>query len=96
MRDALLTLNDPAGVPVGSGAYELARAISLIGRELPINYQGASGPCDFTYPTGPHAGGDVPMSEILYWRIENGVFSYKEIHDCRQTSTNCPTRTIPP
>ena len=96
VRDALQTLNDPAGIPVGTGPYELARAIALIRREQPINYQGASGPCDFTDPAGAGSGGDVGMSEILYWRIENGEFSYKELHDCRQTSSNCPVQPLSP
>jgi hypothetical protein len=96
VRDALLTLNDPAGMAVGAGADELARAVSLIRQEQPINYQGASGPCDFTGPAGLHSGGDVATGEFVYWRIENGAFSYKELHDCRQTTTNCPTLVIAP
>jgi ABC-type branched-subunit amino acid transport system substrate-binding protein len=96
VRDALLTLDDPAGIPVGTGPYELARAIALIRREQPINYQGASGSCDFTDAAGAGSGGDVGMSEILYWRIENGEFSYKELYDCRQTASNCPMQPLSP
>jgi ABC-type branched-subunit amino acid transport system substrate-binding protein len=96
VRDALLDLNHPEGTPVGTGPDELIRAIELIRRDQPINYQGASGSCDFTGPDAVRSGGDVGMSELLYWRIENGEFSYKEIYDCRQTTSNCPARVISP
>ena len=66
IRDAMRTLNDPAGEKINSGAAGIKRAIELIHQGKPINYQGASG------FDGWDAAGDVPSGFIEIWKYAGG------------------------
>ena len=66
IRTALRAVANPPGTVVGPGQF--AQAIALIQAGEDINYEGASGPCDFD------VNGDVnpPMAE---WQLESGQFT---------------------
>ncbi len=96
VRDALLTLNQPGGIPIATGPGELASAVELIMSGEAIDYHGASGRCDLTAPSASDSGGNVGPAEAVYWRMENGQFSYKEVYDCRQSADNCPITVLGP
>ena len=66
IRTALRAVANPPGTIVGPGQF--AQAIALIQAGQDINYEGASGPCDFD------ANGDVdpPMAE---WQLASGQFT---------------------
>jgi ABC-type branched-subunit amino acid transport system substrate-binding protein len=66
IRDAMRTLNDPAGEKVTSGAAGIKKALDLIREGKPINYQGASG------FSGWDDNGDVPSGFIEIWKYEGG------------------------
>ena len=65
IRAALRAVANPPGTVVGPGQF--AQAIALIQAGEDINYEGASGPCDFD------ANGDVdpPMAE---WQLQGGQY----------------------
>ena len=65
IRDALRSVANPPGEPVGPGYDEIKRALSLIAQGKQINYEGASGDVDFD------DNGDV-VSPIEIWQIEEG------------------------
>ncbi len=62
IRDAMRTLNDPAGEKVSSGGAGIQRALELIRPGKPINYQGASG------FSGWDKNGDLPSGFIEIWK----------------------------
>jgi branched-chain amino acid transport system substrate-binding protein len=62
IRDAMRTLNDPAGEKVTSGGAGIQRALELIRSGKPINYQGASG------FSGWDKNGDLPSGFIQIWK----------------------------
>ncbi|MGD0764910.1 MAG: ABC transporter substrate-binding protein [Dehalococcoidia bacterium] len=66
IRDAMRTLNDPAGTKVVSGADGIKQAMDLIHQGKAINYQGASG------FSGWDANGDVPSGFIQIWQYKGG------------------------
>jgi ABC-type branched-subunit amino acid transport system substrate-binding protein len=66
IRDAMRTLNDPAGEKVTSGAAGIKQALDLIHQGKPINYQGASG------FSGWDKNGDVPSGYIQTWKYSGG------------------------
>jgi hypothetical protein len=100
VRDALKTLNDPAGAAVGAGVTSLTDALNRISQGEAINYDGASGPCDFDSPspgtatTPPTAGGNV-LAKAAYWKIIDKQYVDQQVYDC--TQPGCPlTQGIPP
>jgi hypothetical protein len=82
VRDALRQLNDPEGEIVRPGAAEFARAIELLSAGKRINYQGASGPCDFDAQ-------QVVRQRLVHWRLQGGRFEELELYDCVQRD-DCP------
>jgi len=66
LRTALRSVANPPGTVVGPGQF--AQAIALIQAGQEINYEGASGPCDFD----PNGDVDPPMEE---WQLESGAFT---------------------
>ena len=66
IRDAMRTLNDPAGTKVVSGADGIKQAMDLIHQGKAINYQGASG------FAGWDKNGDVPSGFIQIWQYKGG------------------------
>ena len=81
-RDALTTLNDPAGMVIRTGAAELKKGIEAIVAGTAINYEGASGTVDFD------SVGNVKNLAVL-WQIEGGQFVEKQTFDC-VASADCP------
>jgi branched-chain amino acid transport system substrate-binding protein len=66
IRDAMRTLNDPAGEKVTSGGAGIERALQLIRTGKPVNYQGASG------FSGWDKNGDLPSGFIEIWKYQGG------------------------
>jgi hypothetical protein len=83
IRDAMLTLNDVNGVVIRVGPDEFAKAAKLIAKGTPINYEGASGPCDFDdYGRA--------TNRIAHWRVDKGEAQDVAIYDCVSDSATCP------
>ncbi|XXX72387.1 hypothetical protein WMF30_32545 [Sorangium sp. So ce134] len=81
IRDALSEINAPSGAAVRPGEDGFAEAISRIAQGEPINYEGASGSCDFDRQ------GDVLM-KVAHWTTERRSFRDLAIFDCVQPT--CP------
>ncbi|WP_437806299.1 hypothetical protein [Sorangium sp. So ce1078] len=81
IRDALMKINEPSGEVVRPGEDGFAAAISLIAQGRPIDYEGASGGCDFD------AEGDVLM-KVAHWTIEQRSFRDLAVFDC--VKPTCP------
>ena len=74
VRDALKTLNDPMGTLIRPGSSEFAKAAKAIANGEPINYEGASGPCDFDeYGRA--------LNRISHWRANNQIVSTLAVYD---------------
>jgi ABC-type branched-subunit amino acid transport system substrate-binding protein len=82
IRDAMAQVNAPGGEIVRPGPEELARAVALIAEGKPINYQGASGTCDFDQNR-------TAVGKIVRWKVENRQFADYEQYDCANGS-DCP------
>ena len=82
VRDALRQINDPRGVPVYAGQDGFAEAAKLIADGKAINYEGASGPCDFD------ENGDV-VAQLARFRVEKQQFVDAELYDCL-SGPSCP------
>jgi hypothetical protein len=82
LRDALGRINVRGGEPVFAGIEGMARAVRLIQEGRPINYAGASGPCDFD------ANGDI-VAQLVRFRVENQAFVEVERFDCLENQ-DCP------
>jgi ABC-type branched-subunit amino acid transport system substrate-binding protein len=85
IRDSMRAINDPAGEPVEAGVTGFARAVRLIREGRAVNYQGASGPCDFD------AHGDV-VAQLARFRVHSGQFVDAEKYDCSR-DPQCPPVT---
>lgn len=82
IRDAMKELNDPKGAVIRVGPKEFAKAAELIAAGKPINYEGASGPCDFDeYGRA--------LNRISHWRVNNGEASDIGVYDC-VSDDSCP------
>lgn len=88
VRDAMKELNDPAGEEILIGPDEFAKAAQAIADDRPINYQGASGPCEFD------AYGRA-KNRISHWRVTDGQVSDVGVYDCVEDAT-CPRLDSPP
>ena len=65
VRDRLRQVANPPGEVVGAGASDLKKAFQLLEEKKDINYEGASGSCDFD------ENGDV-VTPIEVWRFTGG------------------------
>lgn len=84
IRDEMFNLNDKAaGMRIGTGAAEFAKALGAFEAGTPIDYFGASGPMD--YGTDGNVLGK--MARFMY---EDGAFRDKELFDCITDPVNCP------
>lgn len=84
IRDAMMTLNDPEGEVIRIGPGEFAKGALAIAEGRPINYEGASGPCDFDeYGRA--------RNRISHWRVENGEAVDVAVYDCI-ADASCPKR----
>jgi hypothetical protein len=82
IRDALRTINDPAGTIIRPGRDEFAKAVNLLYGGQAINYEGASGPVDFD------ALGNI-VHRLVYWNVQNQQFTDLVKYDC-VNSSSCP------
>jgi hypothetical protein len=81
IRDSMRAINDHNGEPVEAGAAGFARAVKLIREGRAIDYQGASGPCDYD------ANGNI-VAQLARFRVD-GQFVDVEKFDC-VSSRECP------
>jgi hypothetical protein len=77
IRDAFRATSDPAGEIVRTGTTELGKAVKRIQDGLPINYEGASGPCDYD------------ENGIARFTVTGGTFVDSAVFDCVQDAS-CP------
>ena len=82
IRDAMLRLNDPEGEVIRIGPDEFAKGARAISEGRAINYEGASGPCDFD------AYGRA-LNRISHWRVQDGKDTDVAVYDCVRDSS-CP------
>jgi branched-chain amino acid transport system substrate-binding protein len=75
IRDAMRAINDPRGEPVNAGPAGLLRALQLMAAGKPIDYQGASGPCDFD------EHGDI-VAQLARFQVQGGKFLDVDKFDC--------------
>lgn len=87
IRDSMRAINDPLGEPVEAGVAGFARAVRLIGEGRAVNYQGASGPCDFD------EHGDV-VAQLARFRVRSGQFLDAEKYDCSRDPECPPLRQL--
>ncbi len=87
IRDAMRAINDPHGEPVNAGVEGFARALQLMAAGKPIDYQGASGPCDYD------AHGDV-VTQLVRFRVRGGRFADVERFDCVRDASCPPLRAL--
>jgi hypothetical protein len=83
VRDAMKTLNDTEnGTVIRPGRGQFAKAAKLIADGESINYEGASGPCDFDdYGRA--------LNKIAHWRADNQEVENLAIYDCI-SDPSCP------
>jgi hypothetical protein len=82
IRDSMRAINDHKGEQVGAGIAGFARAAQLIAEGKAVDYQGASGPCDYD------AHGDI-LAQLARFRVQ-GQFVDMEKYDCVR-DRECPT-----
>ena len=87
VRDSMRAVNDPSGEPVDAGVAGFARAVQLIHEGRAVNYQGASGPCDFD------AHGDV-VAQLARFHVHSGQFVDAEKYDCSRDRECPPLRQL--
>jgi ABC-type branched-subunit amino acid transport system substrate-binding protein len=81
IRDSMRAINDRKGEPVDAGAAGFARAAQLISQGRAIDYQGASGPCDYD------TNGNI-LAQLARFRVD-GQFVDVEKFDC-VSDPECP------
>jgi hypothetical protein len=86
VRDNMMFLADKSGTVVFAGPDELAGGIEAIQAGDAIDYDGASGPVDFSEPTtnpeeNDDAGGDVEQNLEEFHLIDGG-FVPGDLFDC--------------
>ena len=82
IRDALRAINDARGERVGAGAAGVSHAMQLIAAGKPIDYQGASGPCNFD------ERGDI-VAQLARFQVQGGKFVDVDRFDCLK-DPSCP------
>lgn len=83
IRDAFAQVNVKDGEVIRPGPDEIARAAAHIARGEPINYEGASGSCDFD-------GNGRALNRISHWRVNKQVASDVAVYDCPKDPMVCP------
>jgi len=81
IRDSMRSINDRRGEPVDAGIAGFARAAQLIREGKAVDYQGASGPCDYD------AHGDI-VAQLARFKVQ-GTFTDVEKFDC-VADRDCP------
>jgi hypothetical protein len=82
VRDAVMKVSDPAGTVVRPGLAGLTEAIELIKAGKPINYEGASGPVNFTSQ-------QTVRGRLAHFVVEKGKYVVRGQYDC-VASEACP------
>jgi ABC-type branched-subunit amino acid transport system substrate-binding protein len=82
IRDGMRHLSEKQGTHVPAGRAGLAQAVALIREGKPINYDGASGPCDFDLL------GNI-VADVVQFRYEKGDFVDLQRYACTQ-DPKCP------
>ena len=82
IRDAIRAINDRRGERVGAGPAEFLRALQIIAAGRLIDYQGASGPCDYD------ERGNV-VAQLVRFQVQGGRFIDVDRFDCVKSPT-CP------
>jgi hypothetical protein len=82
VRDAMKNLNDLNGEVIRIGPAEFAKGARAIAEGRAINYEGASGPCDFD------AYGRA-KNRISHWKVLEGQASDVGVYDC-VAGDDCP------
>jgi len=82
IRDALRAINDARGERVGAGVAGVSRALELIAARKPMDYQGASGPCNFD------ERGDI-VAQLARFQVQGGKFVDVDRFDCLK-DPSCP------
>ena len=82
IRDAMRAINDAKGERVSAGTAGVARALELIAAGKPLDYQGASGPCNFD------ERGDV-VAQLARFQVQGGKFVDVDRFDCLK-DPSCP------
>ena len=82
IREGMRSINDPRGEPVAAGAQGFLRAIQLAAKGKPIDYQGASGPCDYD------ERGDI-VAQLARFQVQGGQFVDVDRFDCVK-DPSCP------
>jgi ABC-type branched-subunit amino acid transport system substrate-binding protein len=82
IRDAMRAINEPKGERVSAGAAGIARALDLIAAGKALDYQGASGPCNYD----DH--GDV-VAQLARFQVQGGRFVDVDRFDCLKDPA-CP------
>jgi hypothetical protein len=90
IRDAMKELNVQGEEieRIGVGPDEFAKGVIAINEGRPINYDGASGPCDFD------AYGRA-KNRISHWRVSDGQATDVGVYDC-VADESCPKMEFPP
>lgn len=83
IRDAMKQLNDPNGEVIRVGPEEFAKAARAIAEGSPINYEGASGPCDFD-------DNGRARNRISHWRVDGTGYEQLGLYDC-VSGDDCPS-----
>ena len=82
IRDSMRAINDAQGEGVGAGTAGVSRAIELIAAGKAIDYQGASGPCNYD------PQGDI-VAQLARFQVRDGRFVDVDKFDCLK-DPSCP------
>jgi hypothetical protein len=79
-------VSDPTGVLIRPQVSDFKLAVRRMKRELPINYDGAGSPFDFTYAI------DEIYPDLVRWKIQGGQFVQLERYRCDPENPTCVRR----
>lgn len=85
LRNGMMSINSKAANAYPIDIDHLADAVGYLASGEQIDYQGASGPCDFSKQVaGPQGeeGGGLVRNRIVHWKVENNRFKDDETYDC--------------
>jgi hypothetical protein len=88
IADAMMRLADKSGTRVYGGSEGLQAAVEAIAAGEPLDYEGASGPVDFTEANDTQAAGNV-YTRMTLFHTENETFIETDLFDC-VADPGCP------
>jgi hypothetical protein len=83
IRDAIAAISDPNGTHVIPTVDSLSSGVAQIAAGKTIDYDGASGACNF------NAAGDL-FPPLVHWKVENQQFVELEAYNCSDAQPLCP------